>query len=141
MKERDFMKLIIGGACQGKLAYAKETYHIADGWADGRSCGREDLRSCRGIHHFHEYIRRMASSGEQFAALEGLEQQAGEFARMLAKENPGLVIVSDELGYGIVPVEKTDRLWRELTGRICTCLAAQADEVVRVVCGIGIKIK
>ncbi len=135
------MKLIIGGACQGKLTYAKETYHITDGWADGRSCSRKDLSSCRGIHHFHEYIRRMILSGEQSAALADLERQAGEFARTLAQENPELVIVSDELGYGIVPVEKTDRLWRELTGRICTCLAAQADEVVRVVCGIGIRIK
>ena len=135
------MKLIIGGACQGKLTYAKETYHIADGWADGRSCSREDLGSCRGVHHFHEYIRRMASSEEQSLELDEIEKQAGAFACTLAQENPELVIVSDELGCGIVPVEKTDRLWRELTGRICTCLAAQADEVVRVMCGIGVKIK
>ncbi len=135
------MRLIIGGAYQGKLTYAKETYHITDGWVDGRICSREELSSCRGVHHFHEYIRRMAASEKQSAVLTDLERQADEFAHMLVKENPEIVVVSNELGYGIVPVEKTDRLWRELTGRICTCLAAKADEVVRVVCGIGIKIK
>lgn len=135
------MKLIIGGACQGKLTYAKETYHITDGWADGRICSKKDLKSCSGVYHFHEYIRRMAASEEKDAALVSLEQQAGEFARTLVKENPEIVIVTNELGYGIVPTEKADRIWRELTGRICTVLAAQADEVIRVVCGIGMKIK
>ncbi len=134
------MKLIIGGACQGKLAYAKETYHITDGWADGRSCSREELKDCRGVHHFHEYIRRMAA-GEPAENLPDLERRASKFACALLRENPELVIVSNELGYGIVPVEKADRLWRELTGRVCTSLAAHADEVVRVVCGIGIRIK
>ena len=35
----------------------------------------------------------------------------------------------------------SDRKWREKTGRICTELAAKADSVTRVVCGIGILLK
>jgi adenosyl cobinamide kinase/adenosyl cobinamide phosphate guanylyltransferase len=38
-------------------------------------------------------------------------------------------------------MEAEERIYRERTGRILEQLAAQADEVVRVVCGIGQKIK
>ena len=138
------MRLVIGGACQGKLAYAKDSYGISDGWVDGRSCSREDLNVCRGIHHFHEYIRRMISgdgSDLWTGELTEVESKAEDFVRELLQKNPDIVIVSNELGYGLVPIEKQDRLWRETVGRICICLAREADEVVRVVCGMGMKIK
>lgn len=146
------MRLIIGGAFQGKLEYAQKTYRITEGWIDGRSCEPGAIGSCRGIHHFHEYIKRMLEAGADSAAdretvcfkagdLTRLEQQAEQFADWLCRTNPELVVVSNELGYGIVPMEQSDRLWRETVGRICTCLAARAEEVVRVVCGLGIRLK
>ena len=49
--------------------------------------------------------------------------------------------MTNELGYGIVPIDPFDRSWRELTGRICTELAEHADEVTRVVCGIPVVLK
>ena len=63
------------------------------------------------------------------------------FAGKLMTENPGLILVSDEIGCGIVPVDPFDRQYREMTGRVCTQLAACAEEVYRVVCGIGMRIK
>ena len=62
-------------------------------------------------------------------------------AGRLADENPDIVIVSDEIGYGIVPVDRFEREYREAVGRVCTELAVYADKVFRVVCGIGIKVK
>lgn len=147
------MKLIIGGADQGKLAYAKNTYDCPEGWIDGRTCDLEAIETCKGIYHFHDYVKRMllekpermteAERGYSFASehLADLEQQAQCFADRVKEQNPDILVVSNELGYGVVPMEKKDRLWREAVGRICTCLAARADEVVRVVCGIGVKIK
>lgn len=149
------MKLIIGGAYQGKLAYAKREYHITEGWLDGRTCRLDEILSCRGICYFHEYVKRLlnedkdiSEAGQDFSwvhiqkeDLSSLEQQAEGFAGMLCRENPDIVIVSNELGYGVVPMEKSDRLWRETTGRICTGIAARADEVVRVVCGVGQRLK
>lgn len=149
------MKLIIGGAYQGKLAYAKKQYHVTEGWLDGQTCGMSEILSCRGIYHFHEYVRRMMQAdlnGQdmeenifemriQTGSLSSLEQQAENFAGLLERENPNILIVSNELGYGVVPMEKSDRLWREVTGRICTSLAKRADEVVRVVCGVGQHLK
>ncbi|MCC8045386.1 MAG: bifunctional adenosylcobinamide kinase/adenosylcobinamide-phosphate guanylyltransferase [Clostridiales bacterium] len=149
------MILVIGGAYQGKLDFAIKTYGITDGWIDGRDCEFSQITSCRGIHHFHDYIKRMTvtpdsavavrnagnseSAGWNFgrADLTTLEGMADQFACWLFGANPELVIVSNELGYGIVPMEKQDRLWREAVGRVCTSLAARSDEVVRVVCGIG----
>ncbi len=132
------MKLIVGGAYQGKLRYAQKELGITDGWVDGRVCTAKEIAGCRGIHHFHEYIGRMFSEQEDLTAL---EQEARRFADRLFRENPEIVVVCAELGYGIVPMEKFERFRREMTGRVCVCLAEKADLVVRVVCGIGTPIK
>ena len=124
------MKLVTGGAYQGKLCYASERYGIEE-WADGRSCGFEEIFTCRGIHHFHEYVRRALKEERDIAAL----------AEELAEKNSEIVILSNELGYGVVPVEAFDRQYRETHGRLCCRLAAEADEVIRVICGIGTVIK
>jgi adenosyl cobinamide kinase/adenosyl cobinamide phosphate guanylyltransferase len=60
--------------------------------------------------------------------------------RILAN-NPDIVIIVDELGCGIVPMDPYDRMYRELTGRICCKLAKEAKEVHRVISGIGMVIK
>lgn len=136
------MKLVIGGAFQGKLSYAKKTWQIEDGWIDGADCALEEIDRCRGIYHFHEYIRRMLLEQEDTGeALTEIERNAALFAEHLARQNPDILIVSNELGYGIVPMDKFDRRYREMAGRVCTCIAAQAEEVVRVVCGIGSRLK
>ncbi len=53
------MNMVIGGAYQGKLNYAKETFQIPDGWVDGAFCTLEDLAQCRGVYDFHLLIRRL----------------------------------------------------------------------------------
>lgn len=50
-------------------------------------------------------------------------------------------VISDEIGCGIIPLDKADRELREKTGRIQCALAARCSEVWRVSCGIGTKIK
>ncbi|MCH1983635.1 bifunctional adenosylcobinamide kinase/adenosylcobinamide-phosphate guanylyltransferase [Ruminococcus sp. OA3] len=124
------MKLVIGGTFQGKLSYAKEHYQVSE-WVDGNTCDFEELYSCQGMNHFHEYIRRMLVNGQEVSCLPARIQS----------ENPEVVIITNELGYGVVPVDAFDRNYREATGRVCTQLAESADEVCRVVCGIGQVIK
>lgn len=51
------------------------------------------------------------------------------------------VITCCEVGMGVVPLDANDRAWRELVGRTCCELAARADQVVRMVCGIPVRIK
>ena len=49
--------------------------------------------------------------------------------------------MTDEIGYGIVPMDLFQREYREKTGRICTELAERSEEVYRIICGIGMRIK
>ena len=88
-----------------------------------------------GVFHFEKYIQSMIKK-ENWS-----EKEAIDFASKLTKKCPDIVIVTQEIGYGLVPVHAFDRRYRELTGRICTVLAANSDQVDRVVCGIGVTIK
>ena len=98
-------------------------------WIDGKDCKETDIFTCKAIYGFHEYIRNVK------------EEQRAVLADKLIHQNPEIVLVSDEIGYGLVPIDAADRCYREQVGRICTELAAFSDEVVRVVMGIGTKIK
>ncbi len=42
------MKLVIGGAFQGKYYYARKTFNIQDGWVDGNTCSWDEIFECRG---------------------------------------------------------------------------------------------
>jgi adenosylcobinamide kinase/adenosylcobinamide-phosphate guanylyltransferase len=51
------------------------------------------------------------------------------------------VIVSNELGLGLVPAEPSTRLFRDVAGRVNQQIAAEADEVHMVFSGIPTRIK
>lgn len=124
------MILVTGGCFQGKTEYACEAFGISrEEAADGATCSLDELYSARLLYHFHEYIRRLMGAGEEFS-----------LARLKA-ENPAVILVTNELGCGVVPVDRFDREYREKTGRICCEIAKEAKEVHRVVCGIGTVIK
>lgn len=132
VKGEPHMKLVIGGAYQGKLAYAKKEFAKENlSWTDGALCSFEDVYTCQGIWHFESFLRRMLAEGKDTSGL----------AASIAAANPDLIIVSTEIGYGLVPVDAFDREYREQAGRVCTELAALASRVDRVVCGIGTTLK
>lgn len=123
--------LIIGGAYQGKLEYAKKLYPQIQ-WADGEMDSFEKIQNATGIYHFEIYIKRILKNGK-VDIKEILDQI---FTKDIQK-----VIICNEVGYGLVPVDSFERYYREQVGRICTTLAKQADKVTRVVCGIGTEMK
>ncbi len=132
------MKLVIGGYSQGKLNYVLQrsdtnNYTVLNGrLPDERQLQEMTVQGEPVIiNHFHSWIKgRIAQGGNP-------EEEIFTF---LAK-NPECIIISDEIGNGIVPIDAFEREYRERTGRILVDLADQADEVVRVICGIGQKIK
>ena len=126
------MILVVGGAFQGKLKYAKEAFGLEDAdFADGVSCGSDDVFEKKGINRLHEYVRRSLKEGR---SIQGLAEE-------LARRNPDAVIICNELGSGVVPADAFDREWREAVGRLCCGIAREAEQVHRVVCGIGTVIK
>lgn len=54
---------------------------------------------------------------------------------------PNALLISDEVGNGLVPMAKEERLIRDLIGRTQVYLAKRAEEVIRVICGIGQRIQ
>ena len=126
------MKMVIGGTFQGKKAFAESLCGISvSQMTDGSSCEYDEIFSTPCLVHFHEYVRRMMKDGLDYKAI----------AAELIRKNPDIVIVTNELGYGVVPIDAFDRRYREDTGRICCELAAFSSEVYRVCCGIAVKIK
>lgn len=127
------MKLVIGGYAQGKLNYVRGKYDVEAGKIfDGEI--PENLEEEKGtvvINHLHNWVKKkIANDGcpetEIFAFVE---------------KYPDCIIISDEVGNGIVPIEAFEREYRERTGRILVEIAKKAEEVERVICGIGQKIK
>ena len=107
------MILVIGGSFQGKKAYAAQI------------CGGGTV-----LADFQDRIRAVLEAGEDPEAL----------TRQLLTDPP-VVITLDEVGCGIVPLEKTERGYREAVGHAGQMLAAAAAEVYRMQCGIAVRIK
>lgn len=128
------MLLITGGAFQGKFQYALALKNAEESTlkvADPESCSYEELETCHILRGFHLLIRRLLTE----------EREIYPLLETLLAKNPDILIITDELGCGIVPVDPFDRLYRETTGRACCYLAERAREVHRVTCGIGTVIK
>ena len=75
------MKLVIGGAFQGKLDFAKKMTGKETGWADGAAVLKEELSACSGVYDFQELVRRWLLLEEETgtapeAELEELLQKA-----------------------------------------------------------------
>ena len=128
------MQLIIGGSAQGKLNYVLQRYTDESCLVyDAEFPKKEENGNGEKIiiNHLHQWIKRQVEMGGN---------PEDEIEKYVEKHRD-IVIISDEIGNGIVPVDVLEREYRERTGRILVRLASGADEVVRVICGIGQKIK
>lgn len=68
----------------------------------------------------------------------------GEFNKLVScckDSNKTLVIVTNEVGSGIVPENKLSRVFRDYQGYINQFLAEKCDEVYLVSCGLPLKLK
>lgn len=131
------MIFIVGGMGQGKVMFAQEQFPELEHeiLADGEGASWEEFLEARFAMNLQAMIRRRLKNGE---ASEVLER---EMAQELLKACPERVLLADEIGCGIVPMDVFSRNYREVTGRICCQLAKEAREVWRVVAGIGQRIK
>lgn len=150
------MEIYVGGRSQGKLGYvlSKKGYgmeNVLDGSSiipDGQSIAGfgnnfgqnnticwnsifEKNNNYKIINHFHEFTRNYAKTPDVLY----------NFTDRIIKERNDIIIISDQVGGGVIPVDEYERQWRELTGRIMCRLAAGADHVERIICGIGQVIK
>lgn len=124
------MHVITGGAYQGKSRIAKKMYPGIQ-WEDGNAADPESIFECEGMTSFHVFVRRWLEGGKK----------AEDLVRQIINKTKLFVIVSDEIGCGLVPVDSFEREYREKVGRIMTELCRNAYRVDRVTCGIEKRIK
>jgi len=126
------MILIFGGAYQGKLNYAIEHYDIKE-W-DIYHCQKDSMKI--------DFNKKVIANVEQFVyacVKEGLNPK--EVLENHMEKLQDKIIIFDDISQGIVSIDPVERAWREDNGRCMTYLAQKADEVVRVFCGIGSRVK
>ncbi|SHO44194.1 bifunctional adenosylcobinamide kinase/adenosylcobinamide-phosphate guanylyltransferase [Anaerocolumna xylanovorans] len=127
------MELYIGGYAQGKLNYVlKQTGIPMDKVIDALVLAERGISEEIGIvNHFHLFVRNCLREGKS----------PEDLVEAIIAGNPQLIIISDEVGNGIVPMEAEEREYRERLGRILCGLAEKALKVERIICGIGQRIK
>lgn len=153
------MELYIGGFAQGKLEYvqnkkAEEAISIAMVINCAQSDYQKTLQSIDNkiknenadvnnianvndiviINHLHLWVKDLLREGME-------ESEVQSTILSWVATHPNTILICDELGNGIVPLEKMERIWREQTGRLMIELAKQAERVERILCGLGQRLK
>jgi adenosylcobinamide kinase/adenosylcobinamide-phosphate guanylyltransferase len=81
-------------------------------------------------------------SPEEIDSLEDeIQSQFNILIEAVKEENKTIVMVTNEVGSGLVPEYKLGRIFRDIAGRVNQKLGAVSDEVYLVTCGIPLKIK
>lgn len=124
------MHLIIGGAYQGKLDFAKEHYQL------------NEMDICCCTQDFIDFSKPCIAHIEEFT-----------YGCVLKNENPiaifqshfpqwkDSILICNDIFCGVVPMGADMRRWRETTGELCQYLSKEATYVSRIFCGLEQKLK
>lgn len=123
------MIMITGGAYQGKKDFAKTRFDCEI--LNGDNCDLKSVFTAKCVSNYHQLVKRLVENGDDVVS----------YTERLCRENPNLIVIINEIGCGIVPLEKSDRIWREQVGRAGSLIAKNSDTVVRLICGIPTVIK
>ena len=134
------MNFIIGGKAQGKLDYALNTFNLnkedifnCEKLEDEKEINFEMLKSKKAIYKFHILIKVLLKYNTP--------ENTKNLIKELLEEKRDYIIIADEIGYGVVPIDNFERMYREVEGRICCEVVKNSEKVYRVICGIGTIIK
>ena len=118
------MILIIGGAYQGKLDFARVTLGVTD------------IYNCTDaqIDFSHPCIYGI----EKFTAVHPDPVAYFEDHADAWKDS---VLILEDIFSGVVPMGAENRAWRQRTGRLAQYLSRKADRVSRIFCGLEQRLK
>jgi len=126
------MILVIGGAYQGKLAYAQERFSLTE--ADVFFCSDIDSTMPQKkliVHELDKWI----------LALLRADKNVHEQTKQFVEKHSDAIVICNDISSGVVPTEAILRKWRDAVGRALSELAQLSDEVIRLFCGIPTRIK
>ena len=124
------MTLIIGGAYQGKLEFAREAF----------SLGEDDVFTCSGTEI--DFSRPCINALEEFTLAcvrQGLDPV--EYLQSHRAQWENAVFICQDLFCGVVPIDTELRSWRHTTGLVCQYLSREAGRVSRIFCGLEQRLK
>ncbi len=125
------MILIFGGAYQNKTDFTKDQFNF-----------KQDDIYCCSTETEIDYDYPVIDKLHLFVL--GMVQRGADPIDYIMKHMDELedkIIISDDISCGIVPLGKDMRLYRDQLGKIMQLLSREANEVYRVFCGLGDKIK
>src|SRR5262245_185611 len=80
-------------------------------------------------------------ASEDGATEDDVEGEASKIASALASRAAPSIVVSNEVGLGIVPANELTRRYRDLLGRVNAAFAADAERSFLVVAGRGLRLE
>ena len=124
------MVLIICGAYQGKLDFAKTAFTLSE----------DDIFTCNGLEI--NFSNRCINNIEDFSLAcvqSGIDPSEYFNAHKDAWKNS--ILICEDIFCGVVPMGVEMRAWRQATGRLCQYLSREATQVSRIFCGLEQKLK
>lgn len=121
------MTVIFGGAYQGKLAFAKRRFSLAESdifYCDEASAEVDCSR--RALCGLHLLFLAQTRRGESSVV----------WVQHMLPQLTHSILLCDDISCGVVPADPALRLWREETGRALALLCRNAQEVYRLFCGL-----
>ena len=131
---------------------------IVCGRAVSRICDQQSQRPCTaGLSLIHIcltlwlsniMLEKLGFDGEQLTGREpdpvivtDIIARAKNTAALAAKVPAEVVVVTNEVGWGLVPENPLARLYRDLVGKVNQAFATAADEVYMLVAGLPLRLK
>lgn len=122
------MELIIGGAYQGKRAFAQEQLGIPE----------TEIFTCEGTAI--DFSKKCIDKLEEYV-LACIRRGVDPLEQLKQADLEDKVIICMDMFCGVVPIDAEMRLWRHTTGLVCQYLARRASAVHRIFCGLEQRLK
>jgi len=90
---------------------------------------------------FSQYSNQASEQVDASLIEQELATEIDELLECINRINASFIFVTNEVGTGLVPVNRIGRLYRDLLGRANQLLAQRADEVYLMVAGLAVPVK
>ena len=128
----DIMILIIGGAYQGKLDFAKEKFSLND----------ENIFFCNDESINIDFDKKIIANIDKFIlAMLKNNIEPIIYIKYNIDKFKNKIITCEDISCGIVPIDYEMRMLRESIGHCLSILSKNSDKVVRLFCGIPMELK
>lgn len=123
--------LILGGRHMGKRAWAETLYGSLSPLCDLERDAPEGIEKADFVVNLHFGVKGLLLLG----------CDALDFFAARRDDLRGKVLIGDEVGAGVVPLDAFERRWRDETGELYQMLTQEADVVDRVWAGLAERLK